>query len=163
MRIPLDYYKILVVPVEASAEQLERAYHDRIQQLPRGDYGEVTLSARQQLLEDAYQVLVDSERRKEYNAKFFEVSEEASKPALELPPTGGKFASKSIIDRGAPWIEISQDQLGGALVILQELGEYELVLRIGQPYLNRLQASTPTAAGAPPASKLGETWFCHWV
>ncbi|HEY9597878.1 MAG TPA: IMS domain-containing protein, partial [Cyanophyceae cyanobacterium] len=34
-----------------------------------------------------------------------------------------------------PSIEINNEQFVGALLILQELGEYELVLKLGQPYL----------------------------
>jgi hypothetical protein len=38
-------------------------------------------------------------------------------------------------DLYTPSIEIRNDQFIGALVILHELGEYELVLKLGQPYL----------------------------
>ncbi len=39
-------------------------------------------------------------------------------------------------DPRSPSIEIHDKQLIGALLILQELGEYELVLRLGRPYLS---------------------------
>ena len=56
MRIPLDYYRILSVPVKATAEQLEQAYSDRLLQQPRREYSETAIEARQQLIEYSYQV-----------------------------------------------------------------------------------------------------------
>lgn len=40
VQIPLDYYRILSVPVTATEEQLQQAYRDRLQQKPRREYGE---------------------------------------------------------------------------------------------------------------------------
>ena len=38
MQIPLDYYRILGIPMAASDEQLAQAYDDRIVGLPRREY-----------------------------------------------------------------------------------------------------------------------------
>ena len=131
MRIPLDYYRILGVPIQATNDQLSQAYHDRTRQLPRSEYSPWTIEARNQLLEEAYTVLSDSQRA-EYDANFFK-SEEASPEASSPPevPT-------------APWLDIRSEQLVGALLILQELGEYDLVLQLGQPYLDSL--NNPSAS-----------------
>ena len=56
MRIPLDYYRILSVPIKATPEQLEQAYSDRLQQQPRREYGQQAILARQQLIKNAYQI-----------------------------------------------------------------------------------------------------------
>ncbi len=114
MRISLDYYRILGVPIEATDEllsaQLDRsASAGRSSQLPLQEYSSEALDARQKLLEQAYQVLSDPKARSEYN----EQSESAG-----------------------PSLEIADSELVGALMILQELGEYELVLRLAHPYLD---------------------------
>jgi len=49
----LDYYRILGLPIQASAEQLQQAYRDRTLQLPRREYSETAIMARKQLLEAA--------------------------------------------------------------------------------------------------------------
>ncbi|QYO62996.1 PAS domain S-box protein [Leptolyngbya sp. 7M] len=45
MRIPLDYYRILGLPIQATAEQLQQAHRDRIQQLPRREFSEAAIVA----------------------------------------------------------------------------------------------------------------------
>ena len=70
MRIPLDYYRILSVPVKATPEQLEQAYRDRLLQQPRREYSESAILARQKLIQHSYQVLSDSGQRAIYDAQF---------------------------------------------------------------------------------------------
>ena len=140
MRIPLDYYRILGVPIQATNDQLSQAYHDRTRQLPRSEYSPWTIEARNQLLEEAYTVLSDSQKRVEYDANFFK-SEEAS-PASSVP---SPEASSPLEAPPAPWLDIRSEQLVGALLILQELGEYELVLQLGQPYLHSLNSPSPSS------------------
>ncbi len=111
MRIPLDYYRILGVPIEATDELLSKAYGAQLDssQLPLQEYSPEALDARKKLIELAYQVLSDPKASAEYN----EQSESAG-----------------------PSLEIADSELVGALMILQELGEYELVLRLAHPYLD---------------------------
>jgi hypothetical protein len=40
VRIPLDYYQILGVTIQAQSSQLEQAYSDRLLQQPRREYNE---------------------------------------------------------------------------------------------------------------------------
>ncbi|MGL5833059.1 MAG: J domain-containing protein [Waterburya sp.] len=70
MRIPLDYYRILSVPVKANSAQLEQAYNDRLLQQPRREYSEDAVAARQQLIQYSYQVLSSPEQRASYDAQF---------------------------------------------------------------------------------------------
>ncbi|MEH2239578.1 IMS domain-containing protein [Nostoc sp.] len=143
MRIPLDYYRILGLPLAASDEQLRQAYSDRIVQLPRREYSQAAISSRKQLIEEAYVVLSDPKQRSTYDQLYLAHAYDpdnlaAAAVALENRTESTKrgTATQSL------GIEITQDELVGALLILQELGEYELVLKLGRPYLVNKNAAT---------------------
>ncbi|MBD3883055.1 DUF4101 domain-containing protein [Phormidium tenue FACHB-886] len=136
MRIPLDYYRILGLPTQATAEQVLQAHRDRTQQLPRREFSEAAISSRNQLLDDAYAVLADPEQRLSYDASLMAKSYdlmEVGKPS-ELEGQYTTYAVDDEIDSSS--IEIAESQFVGALLILLDLGEYELVLRLGRPYLS---------------------------
>jgi hypothetical protein len=136
VRIPLDYYRILGLPLAASDEQLRQAYSDRIVQMPRREYSQAAISSRKQLIEEAYVVLSDPKERSSYDqlylAHAYDPDGNASRTvAVENRPdhkNGG-------VDAQSLSIEITQEELVGALLILQDLGEYEIVLKLGRPYL----------------------------
>jgi curved DNA-binding protein CbpA len=143
VRIPLDYYRILGLPIQATAEQLQQAHRDRTLQLPRREFSEVAIAARRQLLDRAYTVLSDVNQRQEYDANFLAKSYDlaevgrssepgAAEPAAEAP----YFDSRSEFDESYAVIDIDSNQLVGALLILLDLGEYELVLKHSAPYLD---------------------------
>ena len=139
MRIPLDYYSILSVPVNATLEQLEQAYQDRLQQQPRREYSKQAISARQELIEHSYQVLSDIEQRAAYDAQFLVNMQPV---AISDESEDGEPGSGTVIENSPPaavpssTIEIRESQVVGALSILHELGEYELVLKIGIDFYN---------------------------
>ena len=140
MRIPLDYYRVLSVPVKATAEQLEQAYNDRLLQQPRREYSDRAIEARQELIQHSYQVLSDLEQRAIYDTQFLVNMQpiEASKP----PEGSAVEASEEVIEESTvlvtnPTVEIPSSQIIGALLILHELGEYETVLKIGIDYFNQ--------------------------
>lgn len=140
MQVPLDFYRILGVPIQATPEQIKQAYRDRLQQLPRIQYSQVAISARKQLLDEAYTVLSDAERRQAYDRELFaEIYGEEPAAELASPLVHG--------------IEIQEEQLPGALLLLQELGEYELVLRLAEPVLQEQQTQLQplTEEVSPPA------------
>ncbi|WP_158260625.1 IMS domain-containing protein [Pleurocapsa sp. CCALA 161] len=147
MRIPLDYYRILSVPVKANSAQLEQAYHDRLLQQPRREYSEETVKARQQLIEYSYQVLSNSEQRASYDAQFLLNMQPATPEAIkdkddhstvDEPDLAAQISpEEENIVLANPTIEISASQIVGALLILHELGEYETVLRLGIDEFNR--------------------------
>ncbi|MFS0515738.1 IMS domain-containing protein [Nostoc sp. UIC 10607] len=148
MRIPLDYYRILGLPLAASDEQLRQAYSDRIVQLPRREYSQAAISSRKQLIEEAYVVLSDPKQRSTYDHLYLAHAYDpdnlaAAAVALENRPE----STKRGIDTQSLGIEISQDELVGALLILQELGEYELVLKLGRPYLVNKNSATSARKG----------------
>lgn len=173
MRIPLDYYRILGLPIQATAEQMRQAHQDRTQQLPRREYSEVAITARKELIDEAYAVLSDPEQRQAYDVNFLAKTYKdqsdglETKPAINIekpkntlpqsiaqeplesigsiqsPPTEAMVSAKSssvalggVLDPNTPSIEISDRQFLGALSILQELGEYELVFKLTRPYLS---------------------------
>ncbi|MGI8500230.1 MAG: IMS domain-containing protein [Hassallia sp.] len=148
MRIPLDYYRILGLPLAASDEQLRQAYSDRIVQLPRREYSSRAISSRKQLLEEAIVVLSNPKERSTYDQLYLanvydpEGSTTHSAIAVEnrSSDNNGTAEAKSL------GIDISQDELVGALLILQELGEYELVVKLGRPYLVNKNGSVSAAS-----------------
>ncbi|MEH2295213.1 IMS domain-containing protein [Nostoc sp.] len=148
MRIPLDYYRILGLPLAASEEQLRQAYSDRIVQLPRREYSQAAISSRKQLIEEAYVVLSDPKQRSTYDQLYLAHAYDpdnlaAAAVALENRTESTKRGT-GIQSLG---IEITQDELVGALLILQELGEYELVLKLGRPYLVNKNSATSARKG----------------
>ena len=144
MRIPLDYYRILSVPIKATPQQLEQAYGDRAQQKPRREYSDRSISARLRSIEEAYSILSDPDRRNEYDAQFFAntiVEYSPSKPdasdsPLEEMEVGDAITTAVNPPQINPTIEVLPENFVGALSILHELGEYELVLKLGLDYLN---------------------------
>ncbi|HEY9641725.1 MAG TPA: IMS domain-containing protein [Coleofasciculaceae cyanobacterium] len=143
MRIPLDYYRILGLPIQATAEQLQQAHRDRTQQLPRREFSEAAIASRRQLLEDAYAILSNPEQRREYDASFLAKSYELLDvgKSSDLDEDEGSYGQALIdpavgVDPYTPSIEIAEPRFIGALLVLLELGEYELVLRLGRPYLS---------------------------
>lgn len=137
MRIPLDYYRILGLPIQATVDQLQQAHRDRALQLPRREYSEAAISARKQLLDEAYSILSDFEQRQAYDASFLAKTYdlEPDRGTSPAKPGSGESAEGSA-DPYTPSIEIQDGQLVGALLILLELGEYELVLKLGRAYLS---------------------------
>ena len=131
MLIPLDYYRILGVPIQATEEQIAQAYHDREWQKPRREYSEMAIAARKDILTKAYKVLSSPLRRTEYDTKFL-----PAKPDDNSTVDSAQVAQnpQSIVSN--PTIEVPSEKFVGALLLLQELGEYELVLRSGIAYLN---------------------------
>jgi len=143
VRIPLDYYRILGLPIQATAEQLQQAHRDRTQQLPRREFSEAAIASRRQLLDAAYAVLSDAQARQEYDARFLAKSYELLDVGRGMEADSESVGHAQMLadqdlstDPRTPSIEISASQFIGALVVLFELGEYELVLRLGRPYLS---------------------------
>ncbi|MEO1589766.1 MAG: IMS domain-containing protein [Cyanobacteria bacterium J06632_22] len=120
MRVPLDYYRILGLPIQATSDQLEQAHRDRTLQLPRREYSEFAVESRKQLIDEAYAVLSDPSQRQKYDTRFLSDGPATSRTSDSVNPT----------------IDVEDAQVLGALLVLLELGEYELVIKLGRPYLN---------------------------
>ena len=155
MRIPLDYYRILGLPIQATNDQLRQSHRDRTLQLPRREYSDAAITARKHLIDQAYAVLFDAEHRQRYDtsflAKTYEFSPENDLLSAHAPSAYIGATDTAEIDPHAPSIEIEQTQFIGALLILQELGEYELVLKLGRPFLTGGTASLKDGQYGEPA------------
>jgi hypothetical protein len=147
VRIPLDYYRILGLPIQATAEQLRQAHRDRTLQLPRREYSDAAIASRKKLFDEAFAVLSDVEQRQLYDARFLARAYELEP---ELEPVNGTAIDQTRepmlesdvgSDSHTPSIDIQDSQFVGALLVLQDLGEYELVLRLGRPFLTGGSAS----------------------
>lgn len=134
MRIPLDYYRILGIPLAASEEQLRQAYSDRTLQMPRREYSQAAISSRKQLIEQAYVVLSNPKERKAYDRVYLAQAYD-HKSADDVTTATERLSDEDHTDFQSVSIDIPEDQLVGVLLILQELGEYELVLKFGRPYI----------------------------
>ncbi|MGB3237660.1 MAG: IMS domain-containing protein [Geitlerinemataceae cyanobacterium] len=143
MLIPLDYYRILGLPIQATAEQVELAHRDRVRQMPRREYSEIAIRQRKQLIDEAFSILLDAEDRSRYDAKFLAKTYELESPsaATAQHSENGTASTPSRVEHPTPTLEIEDDPPIGALILLQELGEYELVLKLGRPYLGN--SATP--------------------
>ncbi len=133
MQISLDFYRMLGVPTRATPEQLQQAFEDRLQQMPRQEYSSAAIATRKQLLEEAFVVLADPKKRESYDQKWLEQEQ----PAESGPTLGLR-------------LDISDAKLSGAMLLLQEVGSYQQILDIGAAYLQRPidLNQVPTRAGA---------------
>lgn len=146
MLIPLDYYRILGLPIQATTPQLQQAYRQRSGQLPRPEYSQTAVATRQQLIDEAYARLSQGASRQAYDETFLAGGGNTSPPLLDAQ---GRRRAKPSTDRAeTPMLDLDDRQFVGALLLLQELGEYEQVLELGYPYL-----SNP---GAIEAGRFGE-------
>lgn len=154
MRIPLDYYRILGVLPQVTDKQLSQAYHDRCLQSPRREYSKMAVLSRKQLLTQAYETLSDSEQRAAHETKFLAGTlSYKSEPNPEIPLTGLEketLLNSSPLDHRT--LEIAPEQWIGALIILQELGEYELVIKFGKVCFDIL--SNPRSKLVPSLSEV---------
>lgn len=157
MRVPLDYYRILGLPPNffqpMSAEQLQQAYRDRTAQLPQREYSLTAIDIRNRLISLAYQVLSDPQQRQHYDAEYYASSDELVSVAVggadddsDVPRKtfDQSFDNSFATDRLG--IEIADELLVGALMILQDAGECELVLHLGRAFLSTIDLDENSAA-----------------
>jgi curved DNA-binding protein CbpA len=118
VQILLDFYRILGVPHRATLEQLQQAFDDRLQQLPRQEYSNAAIAARKQILEEAFVMLADPHKRQAYDEKI---------SAQDEP----------LMDGATLGLDTPDKKLAGVLLVLQEIGAYPQILEIGKAYLER--------------------------
>jgi hypothetical protein len=130
VRIPLDYYRILGVLIDAEPSSIEAAYRDRREQQPRREYSELALRSRHNLMDEAYAILSRPSQRVEYDRQMQETPT-TPKVEIALPKINSELPKQSDVLSYSPSININLQDFGGALSILQELGEYEIVCNLG--------------------------------
>ncbi|NCO74054.1 MAG: DUF4101 domain-containing protein [Cyanobacteria bacterium] len=142
MQISLDYYRILGIPIQAESNLIEQAYQDRILQLPHKGYSDYAITSRNNLLNQAYGVLINDQSRLDYESSFFSSSiktetEEVIEDLSPLEETSDLeyLDDNEVVQNTIINIEIEPNLFIGALIILLDLGEYELILTLTEPYL----------------------------
>ncbi|XP_073142785.1 protein ACCUMULATION AND REPLICATION OF CHLOROPLASTS 6, chloroplastic [Henckelia pumila] len=109
--MPLDFYRILGAESHFLGDGIRRAYDARVSKPPQYGYSDDALISRRQILQAACETLANPSSRREYNQSLAE----------------DEFDN---ILTQVPW-----DKVPGALSVLQESGEAELVLQIGESLL----------------------------
>jgi len=133
VHIPLDYYRIIGLPLQATAEQIEQAYQDRLRQTPHSELSQGTLEARKNLLDSAYGVLSDPEQRSEYDANYLLSTYDVEGEETVALPQIQREEEAVAVAAHTPKIEVeTPQQLLAALLILYELGEYQRVRDLGE-------------------------------
>ncbi|MCM1984365.1 IMS domain-containing protein [Lyngbya confervoides] len=133
MRIPLDYYQILGVSFDATPDQLQQAFEDRVQQLPRQQYSNAAIASRKKILQSAFAILSNPQRRQDYDQSLPAEAPD-SFAALFATPEAEEALESSVHE---PGIELDPKHLAGGLIFLLEFGEFDAVLRLGREHLNR--------------------------
>ncbi|XP_042391500.1 protein ACCUMULATION AND REPLICATION OF CHLOROPLASTS 6, chloroplastic-like [Zingiber officinale] len=111
LALPIDFYQVLGAETHLLADGIRRAFEARVSKPPLYGYSQEALIGRRQILQAAYDNLSDPSSRGDYNR------------GLVQDPD-------STITAYIPW-----DKIPGALCVLQEAGQAELVLRIGKSLL----------------------------
>ncbi|KAJ0026305.1 hypothetical protein Pint_09068 [Pistacia integerrima] len=111
LSIPLDFYQILGAETHFLGDGIRRAYDARVSKPPQYGFSQEALISRRQILQGACETLANSSSRREYNQGLVDDVDET-------------------ILTQVPW-----EKVPGALCVLQEAGEAELVLRVGESLL----------------------------
>jgi hypothetical protein len=143
VQICLDYYRILGLPIQTSADRIESAYSDRVQQLPRPEYSEAAIASRHDLLTEAYEVLSRPEKRIRYDGLLLKTIRSSSpEPQNDTELEEDAGSATTAVEVYAPaTLEIAPDKFLGALLILYELGEYQQIVELARPCLDKTRVS----------------------
>ncbi|XVE94611.1 hypothetical protein REPUB_Repub02eG0023500 [Reevesia pubescens] len=109
--IPLDFYKVLGAETHFLGDGIKRAYEARVSKPPQYGFSQETLISRRQILQAACETLANPGSRRNYNQGLID-------------------DERDTIITQVPW-----DKVPGALCVLQEAGETEVVLLIGESLL----------------------------
>ncbi|XP_050232161.1 protein ACCUMULATION AND REPLICATION OF CHLOROPLASTS 6, chloroplastic isoform X2 [Mercurialis annua] len=109
--IPLNFYQVLGAEAHFLGDGIKRAYAARVSKPPHSGFSEDTLISRRHILQAACETLSNSQSRREYNQAL--VDDELDTIITQVP----------------------LDKVPGALCVLEEAGETEEVLIIGENLL----------------------------
>ncbi|KNA07296.1 hypothetical protein SOVF_173180 isoform A [Spinacia oleracea] len=109
--IPLNFYQVLGAEAHFLGDGIRRAYEGRVSKPPQYGFTQDALIARRQILQAACDTLSNPNARRDYNLGLSDAFEETT------------------------LFDVPFDKVPGALCVLQEAGEPELVLRIGDALL----------------------------
>ncbi|KAL8225723.1 hypothetical protein R6Q57_018280 [Mikania cordata] len=106
--MPVDFYRVLGAKPHFLGDGIQRCYEARVSKAPQYGYSDDALISRRQILQAACETLANPSSRREYNQGLAD----------------DEFDT---ILTDVPW-----ESVPGALCVLQECGEDELVLQIGE-------------------------------
>ncbi|KAL4650115.1 hypothetical protein ACB092_01G063300 [Castanea dentata] len=109
--IPIDFYRVLGAETHFLGDGIRRAYEARVSKPPQYGFTDDALISRRQILQAACETLTNSSSRRDYNQGL------------------GEDHLGTILTE-VPW-----DKVPGALCVLQEAGETELVIQTGESLL----------------------------
>jgi pentatricopeptide repeat protein len=115
VRVPLDYYRVLMLSARADEHQIEQAYRERIDLKPGerswlSGFSPQAVEARAQMIQEAASVLLNPEARRNYDE--------------HLMPTD-------------PTLTVEEAHLPGVLCLYCEAGEYQAALDLAQHMLEQ--------------------------
>ncbi|WOG97792.1 hypothetical protein DCAR_0417133 [Daucus carota subsp. sativus] len=109
--MPIDFYRVLGAETHFLGDGIKRAYQERLNQQPQFGFSDDALISRRQILDAAFQTLVNPRSKREYNQSL--ASDEYDTIVTQVP----------------------FNNVPGALCLLQESGETEVVLQVGESLL----------------------------
>ncbi|CAA7041702.1 unnamed protein product [Microthlaspi erraticum] len=109
--IPIDFYQVLGAQTHFLTDGIRRAFEAKVSKPPQFGFSDDALISRRQILQAACETLSNPRFRREYNESLLD-DEEAT------------------VITDVPW-----EKVPGALCVLQEAGETEIVLRVGEALL----------------------------
>lgn len=109
--LPIDFYQVLGAETHYLGDGIKRAYEARVRTVPHEGYSDEVLTGRRQILQSACDTLANPRSRGDYNQGLIEDETET-------------------LMREVPW-----NKIPGALCLLQEVGEAEVVIQAGQKLL----------------------------
>jgi hypothetical protein len=132
VRISLDYYRVLGIPLHTPVEQIALAYQDKLVQMPHPNFSEAAIISRRELLDQAQAILGDPEQHQAYEAQWWghtdsELPEELVLDSEEEPSEPSEPAVAQ-----EPYLELTESQIKGALLLLLEVGDYGQSLQVAE-------------------------------
>ncbi|KAF5197471.1 Accumulation and replication of chloroplast protein 6 protein [Thalictrum thalictroides] len=109
--LPIDFYQVLGAETHFLGDGIRRSYDSKVSKPPQYGFTQETLINRRQILQAACETLANSNSRQDYNRSLLEDED------------------------GTLITQVPFDKLPGVLCVLQESGETQLVLRVGQTLL----------------------------
>lgn len=115
VRVPLDYYRVLMLSARADEHQIEQAYRERLDLKPGErswllEFSPQAVEARAQMIQEAASVLLNPEARRNYDE--------------HLMPAD-------------PTLTVEEAHLPGVLCLYCEAGEYQAALDLAQHLLEQ--------------------------
>uniref|UniRef100_A0A7N0V436 ARC6 IMS domain-containing protein n=1 Tax=Kalanchoe fedtschenkoi TaxID=63787 RepID=A0A7N0V436_KALFE len=109
--LPLDFYQVLGAESHFLGDGIRRAYEARVSKPPQYGFSQDALISRRQILQAACETLADAKSRRDYNQGLVDAPED------------------TILT------DVPFEKVPGALCVLQEAGEAEITLQIGEGLL----------------------------